>query len=216
MIQVLLVDDQALFRLMLEEVLKSDTEIEVVDLASDGEMAVLLAIQHQPDIVLMDMQMPKKNGVEALAEIKKEVPRSKVIMLTTFEDSESITAAYLAGADGYLVKDIKPDILKMSIKCIYHNLAVIHQSAYQYLKQDYSHQYNKNAQKEIRIGDMILTGMDIEIIKLIAAGRSNKDIAARLNYSEGTIKNKITNILNLSGLTDRTQVAVFAIKNSII
>lgn len=214
--KVLLADDQILFRSMLEEILKKDDAFEVIGAASDGEEAVKMVFKYKPDLVLLDIQMPIKSGVEALIEIKQKMPDIKVVMLTTFENTESIISAYLAGTDGYLVKDMKPDVLKMSLKCIYNNLAVMHQSVHEYLQQAHKKQHNKSDDEKLIIGDMIFNNNDIEIIKRIAEGQTNKEIALHLNYSEGTIKNKVSNILNMTGLSDRTQICIFAIKNNII
>ncbi len=212
----LLADDQILFRTMLEEVLKLDSEFEIVGAVSNGEEAVKLAQKLKPDVVLLDIQMPVKPGVEALAEIKETVPKAKVVMLTTFEDAENIRATYLAGADGYLVKDMQPEILKMSIKCIYHNLSVMHKSVHENLLKSYKSQHNKSADKKHIFGDVVFGSTEVEIIKLIAEGKTNKEIASELNYTEGTVKNKVSSILNITGLSDRTQICIFAIKNSII
>ncbi len=130
MIRVMVADDQMLFRTMLEEMLRKDAEIEIVASAASGREAVILALQHKPDVVLLDIQMPEKNGVEALKEIKAALPDTKVVMLTTFEDVENITASCHLGADGYLVKDMKPNILLMAIKCIYHDIVLFHRGAY--------------------------------------------------------------------------------------
>lgn len=217
--EVLLADDQILFRSMLEEVLKKDSEFQVIGAVANGDEAVKKTLELKPDLVLLDIQMPIKSGVEALIEIKEKLPSTKVVMLTTFEDKENIIAAYLAGADGYLVKDMKPEVLTMSLKCIFNNLAVLHQSVHEYLQQVQKIQkiqQTKGDDEKITFGDIVFNGIDVEIIKLIAEGQTNKEIAQCLNYSEGTIKNKVSNILNATGLADRTKICVFAIKNSII
>jgi len=214
--KVLLADDQVLFRSMLEETLKNDDEFEIVGSAENGDEAVKMALIKKPDLVLLDIRMPIKSGVEALIEIKQKMPDVKVVMLTTFEDMDSIISAYVAGTDGYLVKDLKPEVLKMSLKCIYHNLAVMHQSVHEYLQSIHRKQNYKGEDEKQIIGNIAFNNTDIEVIKLIAEGQTNKEIAQRLSYSEGTIKNKVSNILNLTGLSDRTQICVFAIKNNII
>ncbi len=214
-IRVLIADDQTLFRNMLEGILKMDESIEIVATAANGQEAVQLAMEHKPDIVLLDIQMPEKNGVEALEEIKEHLTGTKVVMLTTFEDIESITASYFGGADGYLVKDMEPDILIMAIKCIHHDIVLMHKSAYSIISSTKGSMIT-NTKKYVKFGNITFDRIDIMIIRQIAEGRTNREIAALLNYSEGTIKNRVSNILSMTGLSDRTQISVFALKNNII
>ncbi len=214
--KIVLADDQILFRTMLEEVLSQDAEFEIVGVAANGNEAVELTISKRPEMVLMDIQMPIKSGIDALEEIKSKLPDTKVVMLTTFEDSDNIRDTYLAGADGYLVKDMQPDILKMSLKCIYNNLSVMHRSVHDNLLKNYKNQQNKTIDKKYVFGNIVFSSTDVEIIKLIAEGKTNKEIAIELNYTEGTVKNKVSNIFNITGLSDRTKICVFAIKNNII
>ncbi|PKM93224.1 MAG: DNA-binding response regulator [Firmicutes bacterium HGW-Firmicutes-1] len=215
MIKVLIADDQTLFRTMLETVLASDNEIEVIGTAANGMDAVQLALKYKPDIVLLDIQMPQKNGIEALGDIKEKLPKSKIIMLTTFENVESIIASANAGADGYLLKNMKPDILIMAIKCVYNGIVMIHKESYDIIFASKSGAHTKN-EGRIEFGDISFDRTDIRIMAQVADGRTNKEIAQILNYSEGTIKNRISNILSITGLSDRTQISVFALKNNII
>lgn len=214
--KVLLADDQILFRTMLEEVLRNDDDFEIVASVENGQLAIEATQKYKPDLVLLDIQMPIKSGVEALIEIKETVPSTKVVMLTTFEDIGNIVSSYISGIDGYLVKDLKPEVLKMSLKCIYHNLAVMHQSVHEYLQHLHKKHSSRIDDEKQVIGDIVFNSIEIEIIKLIAEGQTNKEIAQILSYSEGTIKNKVSNILSLTGLSDRTQICIFAIKNNII
>lgn len=214
--RIILADDQILFRTMLEEMLSKDEEIQVVATASNGVHAIELTRLHTPDLVLLDIQMPLKNGVEVLKEIKATDAATKVVMLTTFENQENIMEAYLAGSDGYLVKDIKPELLLMSLKCIAGGLTVIHPSVQDYLRAFHKTHLDQGAYGRKTFGHLSFSEYDLQIIKMIAEGRGNKDIAHALNYSEGTIKNKISGLLAQMGLSDRTQIAIFAIKNSII
>jgi DNA-binding NarL/FixJ family response regulator len=215
MIKLVIADDQLLFRTMLEEIIRKDPEFTLVGSASNGEEAVSLAAKHTPDVVLLDIQMPKMNGIFALEEIKSILPSSKVLMLTTFEDGENITSASLQGADGYLVKDIKPDVLLMAIKCAYHDIVLFHQGIYEYLFPLRGTLTPTTSQK-FEYGNMIFDAVDIAIMKQIAFGKSNKEIAKMLNYSEGTIKNRISKLLSTLGFSDRTEISVFAIKNEIV
>ena len=215
MIKVIIADDQTLFRKMLEEILAKDTEIRIVATAADGKEAVALAKHYRPDIILLDIKMPEKSGIEALKELKIVLPEVKIMMLTTFEDVESITESCSLGADGYLVKDMKPEVLKMAIKCVYHDIVLFHRTVYHVIAPALSVN-SLNTKEKFEFGNLSFDAVDIQIIKLIAEGRTNKEIAQILNYSEGTIKNKVSRILGMTGFSDRTQISVFAIKNNII
>ena len=215
MIKIVIADDQTLFRKMLEEMLKLDKEIEILASVENGNEALRACTELKPDILLLDIQMPLKTGLETLVELKSVHPSVKVVMLTTFEDEKNIRTCCLHGADGYLVKDMKPDVLVMAIKCIYHELVIMHHGVYSIIKNDLSSLPITNEEK-FEIGEFVLDSMDIQIIKQIAEGRKNKEIAQSLNYSEGTIKNKVSRILSVTNLSDRTQISVFAIKNNLI
>ncbi len=215
MIRLLLADDHLLFRSMLEEMLSRDSEIEIVKTCADGESVVVSCGQVKPDIVLMDIGMPGKGGIEALKEIKASCPEVKVVMLTTFEDDENIKKAIRYGADGYLIKDMHPEVLIMSLKCIYQGMVIFHQGVYNLLQTAVCNTFLE-VEKRVQIDDMVFDAMDIKIIKLIVQGKSNRDIGHHLNYSEGTIKNKITKLLAVTGLSDRTELSVFAVKHEIV
>lgn len=215
MIRIVIADDQLLFRTMLKEMLIKDPEIEIVALSANGEEAISDCIRFVPDIALLDIGMPGKDGIEALTEIKKALPATKVIILTTFEDSQNIHDAILLGANGYLIKEMTPGDLIMAVKSIYNNMIVFHKSVYNVMQSVVFDSKNKKSQKH-EIGNIIFDSTDISIIKLIGKGKANKEIAQSLNYSEGTIKNKISKILSMTGLSDRTEITVFAINNDII
>ncbi len=215
MIKVLIAEDQLLFRAMLSEMLTKDHEIELVTSCSNGEEAVNQCCKQKPDIALLDIGMPNKDGIEALREIKSKTPDTKVVMLTTFEDEDKIKSALEFGADGYLIKEMTPDALISAVKCINNDMLVFHRGVQKTLQ--FSLEFSKKTRdKKLEIGDMIFDASDISIIKLISRGKSNKDIAMFLNYSEGTIKNKVSRILSVTGLSDRTEISVFAINNNII
>lgn len=215
MIRILIADDQTLFRSMLEVIIRSELEFELVASAANGKEALEMALLHKPDVAILDVQMPELSGIEVLYALKKQIPQTKVAILTTFEEVESITAASGAGMDGYLIKDMKPEVLIMAIKCIYHDLVLMHQGAFNVLCPEKG-TYTQHSQEKVKFGDLTFDRTDLMIIKQIAEGRANKEIAKILNYSEGTIKNKVSNILSMTGLPDRGQIALFAIKNSII
>lgn len=223
MIKAIIADDQVLLREMLKTLLLQDKEIEVPACAGNGNEAIQLCKLHRPDVILMDIRMPDLDGIKAMTVIKKSFPKVKLIMLTTFEDIGNITEAYLNGADGYILKDIKPELLTMVVKCIYHDLFVMCKSAHSFMMKQFEMicgdkislvpqltEENNNGQ------EVELDKTDLKILKLLAEGNSNKSIAEQVNFSEGTVKNRISRILNLLGIKDRTQLVVYALKNNLI
>ncbi|MBN2883020.1 MAG: response regulator transcription factor [Clostridia bacterium] len=211
MIKVLIADDQTLLRESLSFILDSDGEIEVVGLAEDGRTAIEKCMELLPDIVLMDIEMPVVNGVEATKAIKECHPDTKIIMLTTFENPENIMGAFVSGADGYLVKDVSHSELLLAVKCVAFGLTVIHESVREIMIDKFSSP--ARVKKDLT---NILTDKELEIMKLVAAGKSNKEIGADLNYSFGTIKNYISRILEKLEFTDRIQIAIYSIENGIV
>lgn len=223
MIKAIIADDQVLLREMLRTMLLQDSEIEVAGCAGNGNEVINLCRQHKPDIILMDIRMPDMDGIKALTAIKRSFPKVKVIMLTTFQDNENITEAYLNGADGYILKDIKPELLVLVVKCIYNELFVMCKSAHSFMMRQFGMMcrnkvsVNTKAEGDDQcIEDVELDKTDLKILKLLAEGNSNKSIAEQLNFSEGTVKNRISRVLNLLGLKDRTQLVVYALKNNLI
>ncbi|SFR71411.1 response regulator transcription factor [Anaeromicropila populeti] len=214
MITVLIADDQTLFRTMLEMYLATDKEIDVVASVENGESAVKMALEHRPDVALLDSQMPVMDGITALAEIKDKLPATKVAILTAFEDAASIANASGSKADGYLIKDMTPEVLIMAVKCIYNDIILIHKNAYELMTSFTSPMPGHD--RAITCGGFTFDKVDVMLMKHIADGRTNKEIAKIMDYSEGTIKNRISNIISMTGLSDRTQISVFAIKNNIV
>jgi len=214
MIRVLIADDHLLFRSMLEEMLKKDMEIEVVASCSDGTKA-LERCDNTIDLALLDIGMPNMNGIEALKNLKNKNPQLKVALLTTFEDIENIKSSIQYFADGYLIKDMTPDALISAIKCMVQGMVVFHKSAFLTLHQEIQNTWS-TVEKRVQINEMIFDGTDIRILQQIVKGKSNKEIAHALSYSEGTIKNRITRLLSTTNASDRTELSVFAIKNHVI
>lgn len=211
MIKVILVDDQQLLRESLSILLESDPEISVVGLGEDGNQAIDLCNRYQPDVALIDIEMPKLNGVSATKIIKQTMPHIKIIILTTFENPDNIMESFINEADGYLVKNISRGDLIRSIHCVNNGLTVIHQS----VKKIMTDRFKGLSEYKTRYQDL-LNDREIDIVKLIAAGLSNKEIAAQLNFSQGTIKNNISQILAKLEMSDRMQIAIFAIENGMV
>ncbi|MEN1760698.1 response regulator transcription factor [Anoxynatronum sibiricum] len=215
MIKVLLADDQILFLTMLEEIVKADQRFEMVGCVQNGHEAVEMADVHEPDVVLLDIRMPEMDGLSALKKIKEAHPLMKVMMLTTFEDPFSINDAFLAGADGYLLKNMKPAALLSSIFCVAHDMLVVHREIYETgLKRD--SQLCSDAKMQMEVEGVQFSKTDLQIVKCIAEGKTNKEIAKALSYSEGTIKNRVSQLLSKTGLSDRTQISIYALKNNLI
>jgi DNA-binding NarL/FixJ family response regulator len=192
-------------------ILDNDAEINVVGGAGNGEEALALCKNLCPDIVLMDIEMPQMDGVCATKLIKEKYPNVKVIVLTTFENADNIMESFIVGADGYIVKNINHKDLVLTVKCVASGLCVIYQSVKDIMINRFKGLSNYKSKYEDK-----LLEKEIDIIKLIATGKSNKEKAAELNYSEGTIKNNISKILEKLEVADRMQIAIFAIENGIV
>ena len=216
MIKVMCVDDQVLLREALLFMLERDEEITVVDGGSNGYEAMENCNKHRPDVILMDIRMPRLDGIETTKRIKELYPSTKVIILTTFEDETSVLKAIEYSADGYVVKDTKPVELILAVKGVYNNLFVMHKSVISVVKGELVDSQSKEKDVEETLEDFKLSNMDIRIIRLMVDGKSNKEIAVALNFTEGTIKNKVSKLLGKLNLKDRTQVAVFAIKHNLM
>ncbi len=210
MLKLIIVDDQSLLRKSLFQIISTDETLTVVGQAENGKEAVELCEKTKPDIVLMDIEMPHMDGISALHAIKKNQPTTKVIILTTFENQDNITEAFLAQADGYITKDIGPDELITTIKCVGYGLTVIHKS----VKTIMVDKFKKMADGKKNYIE-ILTEEEINMVRLIADGKSNKEIANTFNYTEGTIKNKVSKIYEKLAVSDRLQLVVYAMENGI-
>lgn len=211
MIRVIIADDQVLLRESIAYILNNEEDIEVIAMASDGKEALELCKTHKPDIVIMDIQMPEMNGVAATKAIKEVLPDTKVMILTTFEDPDNIMESFVVKADGYIVKNICHGDLVLTIKCVNSGLTVIHESVKQIMVERFKGMMEYKTQYE-----ELLSDKEVQIVRHIATGKSNKEIAAVMNYSEGTIKNNISRILDKLDMSDRMQVAIFAIENGIV
>ncbi|WP_206459105.1 response regulator [Anaerovorax sp. IOR16] len=211
MIKVILADDQVLLRESIGYILDNDEEITVVGMAGNGYEVIKLCEKLRPDIVLMDIEMPQLDGVNATKIIKENYKSTKVIILTTFENPDNIMESFVADADGYIVKNISHKDLVLTVKCVHSGLTVIHKS----VKEIMINRFKGFSDYKLKYKD-ILTEKEIEIVRLIAQGCSNKEIASTLNYSEGTIKNNVSKILEKLDMSDRMQIAIFAIENGIV
>ena len=209
-IRVLLVDDQALFREGLETLLSVHKDIQVVGQASNGQEAVEVATQVQPDVVLMDVRMPILDGVRATHLVKQALPPCRVIVLTTFDDDEYIFDALRAGAVGYLLKDVASARLVEAIRATARGESILQPSVAAKVIAEFTRVSSMvpSAQMEQLVEP--LSERELEILAWIARGYSNKEIASQLFIAEGTVKNHVTHILGKLGVWDRTQAALKA------
>jgi DNA-binding NarL/FixJ family response regulator len=209
MIKVLLVDDQSLIRQGLRALLELELDLEIVGEAENGEQAINLVAQLQPDVVLLDIRMPIMDGVAATREIQKRFPQTKILVLTTFDDDEYVSAALQNGAMGYLLKDTPSEELAVAIRAIDKGYTQLGPGIVKKLMTQFSHP-TPTQSPPLPSSLMELTPREKEVLRLIATGANNREIAQELYISEGTVKNHVTNILNRLNLRDRTQAAIWA------
>jgi len=209
--KVIICDDQAIVRDGLAMMLKLEPDIEVTGVVEDGTAAVELVGKKKPDLVLMDLKMPIMNGVEATRQIKAKFPEIKVLVLTTYSDDEWVFDAIRVGASGYLLKDTPREELIKAIKGTLTGKTYIDPAIAGKVLDKVS---NPQTQPATLLTDK-LTGREIEILRLIAQGLNNADIAAKLFLSEGTVRNHVSAILNKMEVSDRTQAAVIAIQHGL-
>ena len=209
-IRVLLTDDQALFREGLETLLSVHKDIQVVGQAVNGQDAVEQALKLRPDVILMDMQMPILNGVGATRRLKQSLPDCRVIVLTTFDDKETIFDALRAGAVGYLLKDVGSAQLADSIRRTARGESILDPSVAAKVVAEFSRVSSLMGATRSEVLPEPLSEREIELLRLVASGASNKEIGESLFITEGTVKNHITHILGKLSVRDRTQAALKA------
>ena len=208
-ITVLIVDDHAVVRQGLRTFLDLQPDIKVVGEAADGTEALAQAQALLPDIILMDLVMPNQDGVSATRAITSAVPSSKVLVLTSFSEDEKVFASIKAGAHGYLMKDVLPPELVKAIRTVYRGEAQLHPEIARKLMNEFSTPVPTAPKHD-------LTERELDVLRLIAQGKSNKEIADDLILSEKTVKTHVSNILQKLHLSDRTQAAVYALKQKIV
>jgi DNA-binding NarL/FixJ family response regulator len=205
-IRVLIADDHAVVRQGLKTFLDLQDDIEVVAEAADGEAAVAAAAG--ADVVLLDLVMPKLDGVAALRALRERAPEARVIVLTSFGDDERLFATLRAGAAGYLLKDVEPADLVRAIRTAHAGQSPLSPAVAARLVDELAHGGHRSAPEE-------LTPRELEVLRLIARGRSNKVIARELGMAEKTVKTHVSHLLAKLGLADRTQAAVYAVREGL-
>jgi len=211
-IRVLIVDDHCIVRQGLRTFLDLNEDIQVVGEASDGQGAIDLTTELRPDVVLMDLVMPVLDGITAISRIKLLGLGTKVIALTSFTEDDKVFPAIQAGASSYLLKDVSPDALVEAIRAAHHGEARLHPEVMRKLMEQVAAQ--QTSMKPAASSQ--LTEREREVIRLVTQGKSNREIAEILIISEKTAKAHVSNILGKLGLNDRTQMAVYAIKNELV
>lgn len=212
-IKVLIADDIMILRQGLKAVLEQDKGIEVVALAENGKEAYEKSRVFMPDVVLMDMRMPDYDGAYGIHAIKERLKDVRVLVLTTFDDEETIEKALASGADGYILKEMEDEKVIASVKSVYAGMNIFGDGAYRVLRNRIE---QTSGRKEIKNQEsVVLTGRERDVLRLLAQGNDNREIAEILFLAEGTVRNQISKLLEKLSLKDRTQLAVYAVKNGL-
>ncbi len=218
-IKVLIADDVMILRQGLKAVLEQDKQIEVVALAENGKEAWEKCRVYGPDVVLMDMRMPEYDGAYGIQNIKERFPDIRVLVLTTFDDEETITNALESGADGYILKEMEDEKVIASVKSVFSGMSIFGGEVYRTMREQMKNGQELSCQKNgLVTGEEETTGFtqrERDILRLVAGGYDNKEIAASLYLAEGTVRNQISRLLEKLALKDRTQLAVYAVKRGL-
>ncbi len=212
--KLVIVDDQRILAEGLKLLLSQESDIEVLAIGENGEEAIRLVGDYKPDVLLIDIQMPVMNGVEAIKHIKIKYPQVHCLILTTFSDDEYIFEGIKNGASGYLLKDASPKEIASALRVIHSGGALIQPNIAAKMLKQFTHLANQQDSKmpeELAVlADF--TQREMEIVALVAKGLSNVEISEQLFLTEGTVKNNLTRILQKTELRDRTQLAIFWLK----
>ncbi|MDQ0231443.1 response regulator transcription factor [Metabacillus malikii] len=218
--KIVIIDDHQLFREGVKRILDFEPSFEVVAEGDDGEEALEIVETHKPDVVIMDINMPKVNGVEATKQLIEANPETKVIILSIHDDENYVTHALKTGARGYLLKEMDADTLIDAVKVVADGGSYLHPRVTHNLVNEFRRLATANGQAssqplqpEIRRPLHILTRRECEVLQMLADGKSNRGIGEALFISEKTVKNHVSNILQKMNVNDRTQAVVVAIKN---
>jgi len=211
MIRILIADDHSLVRQGLKQIVELEEDLKVIAQASNGAEAVDLALKYKPDVILMDINMPVMNGIQAITCLKEKKCPSKIIILTIHTDREYLIKIVQLGAQGYVLKDADSDVLINAIHTVYKGETFIQPNMVTELIKEFSNGKVPSQAKEKEL----LTQRELEVLELIAEGMLNKEIASALYISEKTVKNHVSNIFRKLNVSDRTQAAIYAFKHNI-
>jgi DNA-binding NarL/FixJ family response regulator len=214
-IRVLIVDDHALFRRGLQMVLEGELDIEVAGEATDGDEAVDRAEATTPDVVLMDVRMPKRSGIEATRMIKEILPSTQILMLTISDEEADLYEAIKAGAAGYLLKEISIDEVSNAVRAVHQGQSLISPSMASKLLNEFASMVKRQDERTQLPGPR-LTDRELEVLKLVAKGLNNRDIGQELFISENTVKNHVRNILEKLHLHSRMEAVVYAVREKLL
>ncbi|WP_206762684.1 response regulator transcription factor [Mobilitalea sibirica] len=208
MIKVLIADDDAIIREGLKMIIETQPDMEFMDAASDGKQAVELCRRYHPDVIMLDIRMPVMDGIQAAEEIM-EAKLSKPLLLTTFDEPDLILRALKAGVNGYILKNSPADRILSAIRVIHTGGTVFQEDILEFIRSRVSTDTSKN-----NMFELLLSPRELDIVKLIAEGLSNKEICEKLFLTNGTVRNHISTILEKTGLEHRTQIAIQYLKNN--
>lgn len=214
-IRVIIADDIMILRQGLKAVLEQDEEIEVAALAENGREAFEKCKICRPDVVLMDMRMPDYDGAYGIKAIKEQYPGVRVLVLTTFDDEATIEKAVRSGADGYILKEMEDSKVIASVKSVFSGMSVFGSGIYQVMKKRLDTETIPSHGMQPAQEDASLTPRERDVIRLVAQGYDNKEIASKLYLAEGTVRNQVSRLLEKLSLKDRTQLAVYAVKHGL-
>ena len=216
-IRTMIVDDHALFRRGLEMVLDEEPDIELVGQASDGTEAVEKAAESLPDVVLMDIRMPRSNGIEACRAMKEAAPSAKIVILTISDEEEDLFEAIRAGASGYLLKDIPLDEVADTVRAVHGGQSLINPSMAGKLLTEFAALARRDDEERAQeLPAPRLTEREMQVLKLVARGMNNRDIAKELFISENTVKNHVRNILEKLQIHSRMEAVMVAVREKLI
>jgi DNA-binding NarL/FixJ family response regulator len=215
-IRVLIVDDHALFRRGLEMVLDDEDDVEVVGQCGDGQEAVEKVGDLVPDVVLMDIRMPRRGGIDACTAIKDQVPSVKIVMLTISDEEEDLFEAIKAGATGYLLKDVSIDEVADVVRAVHDGQSFISPSMASKLITEFAVMAKRGDERQEQVPAPKLTDREMEVLRLVARGLGNREIAKELFISENTVKNHIRNILEKLQLHSRMEAVVYAVREKLL
>ncbi len=212
---MLIVDDHALFRRGLQMVLEGESDIDVVGEAGDGHEAIEEAEKTIPDVVLMDVRMPKRSGIEATRSIKDMLPSTKILMLTISDEEADLFDAIKAGAAGYLLKEISIDEVAGAVRSVHQGQSLISPSMASKLLNEFAAMVKRREERN-QVPGPRLTDRELEVLKLVARGMNNREIGGELFISENTVKNHVRNILEKLHLHSRMEAVVYAVREKLL
>ncbi len=215
LVRVMVCDDHALFRRGLVMVLESEADIEVVAEAEDGTDALAKVVEHVPDVVLMDVRMPGIDGIEATRRIADAVPSAKIVMLTVSDEESDLYEAIKAGASGYLLKEISIEEVSTAVRAVVAGQSLISPSMASKLLTEFTN-LSKRADERTTVPTPRLTDRELEVLRLVAQGKSNREIAEDLFISENTVKNHVRNILEKLHLHTRMEAVMYAVREKLL